>query len=456
LVDIEFNGTMDALSIQKQVDNLCKTQLIPALEALLGRYNTPGDLIRIDRMVVELTGLSLHDFEGTFASRALNEIEKVLQEKLNNAGVSAERIAEPANLMRLLGFYLKNGFMPWWSTIKNIEGWHNYLLDLFENSSQSTSTELRVLLKESNARARFIIGLNDNIYWSLIKNILPEIASCLQGDLASILAHKWSLHMRNQLEFIYMNSLLDAWANQDTAVQVLDDFSALLLKGMQELNPKGVGLVSPAKLQLEELRNAFSQWQQSNGTWTMDLQSPDTSSGDIQLNSISGSTSPAGEPIFINNAGLAIIAPYLSMLFRQVDILVESQITHPSKAIALIQFLAKGSEGYAEFETAFPKILCGAMPAEVFASSPLSAEEKRQAIYLLESVIEHWAVLKNTSVQGLREAFLQREGRLQYQNNEWVLLVQQESYDVLLSHIPWNINLIRLPWMPALLRVDWF
>jgi hypothetical protein len=39
----------------------------------------------------------------------------------------------------------------------------------------------------------------------------------------------------------------------------------------------------------------------------------------------------------------------------------------------------------------------------------LSGEQLAEADEMLLSVIEHWTVLKNTSVRGLREAFLQRK-----------------------------------------------
>ena len=80
---------------------------------------------------------------------------------------------------------------------------------------------------------------------------------------------------------------------------------------------------------------------------------------------------------------------------------------------------------------------------------------KQESEALLQSVIAHWGVIKNTSLEGLRESFLQREGKLSFNNNEWYLQVEQKAFDMLLRELPWTIQMIRLPWMKHLLKTDW-
>ena len=64
-------------------------------------------------------------------------------------------------------------------------------------------------------------------------------------------------------------------------------------------------------------------------------------------------------------------------------------------------------------------------------------------------MIEQWRILKKTSVDGFRESFLQREGRLSLQENGWSLKVARASYDVLLDQLPWGISVVLLPWMKS-------
>jgi hypothetical protein len=74
---------------------------------------------------------------------------------------------------------------------------------------------------------------------------------------------------------------------------------------------------------------------------------------------------------------------------------------------------------------------------------------------MLSEVIRHWSVLKNTSVAGLRETFLQREGRISPAANGWKLQIERKTVDVLLGKLPWGIGIIKLPWMNELMYVDW-
>ena len=74
---------------------------------------------------------------------------------------------------------------------------------------------------------------------------------------------------------------------------------------------------------------------------------------------------------------------------------------------------------------------------------------------MLQAVIEQWTVLKNTSVEGLREGFLQRKGKLFSKNDNLHLQAETNSIDVLLDQLPWNLSMIKLPWMKRILRLEW-
>lgn len=74
---------------------------------------------------------------------------------------------------------------------------------------------------------------------------------------------------------------------------------------------------------------------------------------------------------------------------------------------------------------------------------------------MLQAVISHWNALGGTSVQGLRETFLQREGRLQRDEDAWRLRVAPRPFDMLLDRLPWGYATLKLPWMKEVLHVDW-
>src|SRR5690606_29140128 len=126
------------------------------------------------------------------------------------------------------------------------------------------------------------------------------------------------------------------------------------------------------------------------------------------------------------------------------------------RAIFALHFAATGRQAADEGELALHKQLVGWPAGQPLpASEALSSAQRDEIEALLRAVIGHWKVLKNTSVAGLREAFLQRPGTLRRDADAWQLHVAAQSIDLLLDHLPWSIGLVRLPWLPAPLHVVW-
>ena len=115
-----------------------------------------------------------------------------------------------------------------------------------------------------------------------------------------------------------------------------------------------------------------------------------------------------------------------------------------------------GSSSNPEFLLVLNKILCGIKTGvPILPSIDISEQEIELSESLLTGVIGNWPALKNSTISGLRESFLQRDAHLQLKNDAWQLLVEAKPFDMLLDEIPWNYKTIKLPWMKNLISVDW-
>jgi hypothetical protein len=74
---------------------------------------------------------------------------------------------------------------------------------------------------------------------------------------------------------------------------------------------------------------------------------------------------------------------------------------------------------------------------------------------LLNTAISRWDIISNTSIEGLRNSFLKRDGKIEWGEDKIILHVEMKSYDMLVDKIPWNISVIKLPWMKNSLYVKW-
>ena len=173
-----------------------------------------------------------------------------------------------------------------------------------------------------------------------------------------------------------------------------------------------------------------------------------------------GGTGRSSSGLHVTNAGLVILWPYLGAFFRKIGLTGEHGFVDEAsaeRALHILQFLASGEEeDVPEYLLPLNKVLCGIdISRPVCRSAELSEEERAESEILLGTVVSHWTALKKTTVRGLRESFLKREGILSGDEESWLLKVERRAYDVLLERLPWGISVIRLSWMKRPLYVEW-
>ena len=161
----------------------------------------------------------------------------------------------------------------------------------------------------------------------------------------------------------------------------------------------------------------------------------------------------------VANAGLLLLSPFLQVFFGRLLLMEKGEWTSTAaqeKAIYLLRYLTTGSTVSPEYALVLEKIFCGYSIA--FAIEPVTDftdKELSECDELLLSAIEHWKVLKNTSIAGLRQAFLQREGIVSRTADGFLIRVERKTHDVLLDSIPWGYSTIAFNWLPQLITVEW-
>jgi hypothetical protein len=166
-----------------------------------------------------------------------------------------------------------------------------------------------------------------------------------------------------------------------------------------------------------------------------------------------------GAIIYPGFAGLVILHPFLSPFFKGLELTDGKRFLHEEafhKAIALLAYMATGETEVQEQRLVIPKLICGmdtSMP--VRKNILITAGELNETDKLLAAVIGHWTALKNTSIGGLRDTFLKREGKLSHNDSGWQLEVEHKTVDILLGKLPWGFSMIRFSWMKELLFVNW-
>jgi len=162
----------------------------------------------------------------------------------------------------------------------------------------------------------------------------------------------------------------------------------------------------------------------------------------------------------ILHAGIILLHPFLPALFKHCHLLKEQSFTNPQAlqtALLLIHFLATDKIDLAEDDDlTLPKLLCGLpIDAPLVLTEKLTASHRQQAETLLLMIRERWTILKNSSIDGIRRAFLQRSGLLRREADLWCLRLEKQGCDALLDKLPWGLTPVKTPWMREHLVVEW-
>ncbi|MEJ2457921.1 MAG: contractile injection system tape measure protein [Novosphingobium sp.] len=169
------------------------------------------------------------------------------------------------------------------------------------------------------------------------------------------------------------------------------------------------------------------------------------------------------DAVFIDNAGLVLLAPYLPVLFERLGLLAETDkgprilgAEAMSRGVHLLQYMADGRCDQPEPKLVLNKVLCGLATAQPVAPSIIPSDADREICdSLIAAVIANWPIIANSSPAALRETFLGREGRLTHGSDRWDLQVQRKTLDVLVDQVPWSFGVIFHRWMPVPVHVEW-
>ncbi len=174
-----------------------------------------------------------------------------------------------------------------------------------------------------------------------------------------------------------------------------------------------------------------------------------------------GKNNPVEDVMYIHNAGLSIISPFLPRYLDMLGMMENKKFKDEESAIRavhLIQYIGTGQTETEEPLLVFNKILCG-LPIEtpIPRGIELTAQEVETTEQMLNAVLAHWKGIGTTTLEGLRGGFFIREGKLEWNEDAyWNLDVEKKSYDILMNSLPWSISIIQHPWMEHRIQVTWY
>jgi hypothetical protein len=400
IIELETNADhSDHQALANTLSRLGTTRIPALTEELLNEWDVPGQVIQLDRIAIELEcdeGFSLDNLLEEEFSAALQEaLRKALgqPDKYLSQSVAMTDIA-------VFRWFLQHGYLPWQApaalTLSELE----YRVAEALAAHPHLATSLATLLRERTPLQRLLRQFSAQMPRRIAEMLRPDFDSAFDSKSRA----QW-IDSPNE------PTLLGFWQSFFENPTAPPD---AILAQTAEIFTKAAPEVQPT----------------------------------AELATDTG--------IFIDNAGLILLHPFLPTLLTALEAAKDGKITHPDKALLALHFAATGETSAPEWVLTLPKILCGIpLDRPAWRNADLNDIDKAEIEQMLQTVIAHWSALGNTSVEGLRESFLQRKGRLTEGTETWTLTVEQQAYDLLLEQLPWGIGMVKLTCMNKPLYTEW-
>jgi hypothetical protein len=485
--EVSTASKKNAYDLKDNLDTFLKVELFPLLETYFDTLDKkmPSHSIQIEKLNMDLSVSDDIDFSN-LKLEIMNQFQNQIEKQIENGFIDTKQYTFVTNKEKSLNeffSFLETGTNPWWAISKDV-------LDVntdnpFEKMIADKAFGLKLIhtLENRQTRTRFIMQLSDDQIYFILKNtFLLELPSeettlksitLIKDTLKAVLSEsKQGLHQRNLVWDIILSEVLK---HNDTiikekllyliasfdAIRKYNPKFALEYINLQIANKPALDILSNLANEiliiqtiLEQKASEIIQNQNNNKSSKSSISKTDESLAlspkkETEINAVFKTEKETEEEEilkpslflideitaeipanhYINNAGLILIHPFLKQLFTNCKLLnKDNSINDPEVAAHLLHYVATAKEQDYEHEMVFEKLLCN-IPIDqtINRNITLSDEVKNHANEMLRAVLDHWEVMKKSSVALLQNEYLQRPGKIILTGDNPKVIVERKN-----------------------------
>ncbi|MDO7174057.1 contractile injection system tape measure protein [Mariniflexile sp. AS56] len=497
-LEVDVKSISVAYKLKDNLDVFLKEDVLPYLERYFNsiEHKLPADIVQLPQLNLEVYVDGHNNFEllkKDTREKLVKEIDKLIKDPRPSENLILINYEE--RQIQTLLFFIEHGYAPWWKTAT---GSVLFTLADFKRclSSDAFQNKFVTLLKKNSVKKRCILQFENKELQLLLNTIFKsekeaellntEVIGKLKPLRSSSRMFIWTTiidYMLSKNEKVLIQKLYAKLVEEinikDEKAQFFAETTLIILKQLLRINKeititvlkRPAGETSQKKETLSEsILSLCSEIGLSDkaGSVLKPVGNQKTSKKNkikplgnnkvkqgIAYEENSNDSNP--KTYYVQNAGLVIVHPYISHFLQNCRLLKDDNtFIDREMAVHALHYLATKKEQQFESDMVFEKFICGIpIKDSINRHIKLSEDIKNQAEELLKAVIENWGGLGSASTDLLRNEFLQRCGKLSFNDDNPKIIIERKTQDILVDKLPWGIGVFKLPWLDKLIFIDW-
>jgi hypothetical protein len=480
IVELAVGGVAEAPEAQRQLAQPFWDRVMPELEAVFDRAAGPDELLRLDRLELDLGPIGGGDWPSAFKTKLIEELTRSLaqftavSERTDDDEDGERPRTEP---WRQFLFFLAHGRLPWWA-VEPMGEWN----DVLSTGSDADWSALReTIASDSRARLRLVYSVEDEplaraiARWSGVPATDRVLEQLTPAHLQTALRRQW----RRGFWMVVLDWVSAGIFHPSIGPRLARDLK--MLRAMYESNatPSSARPLtdeSPGRgswiRTADDLPEPWRAWwltHDETAPFEPAATEPPIGARESKRRAAADSLPRANAPkkpqpavedgaIYLTGAGVVLVHPFLEQLFRERDLLdgrAFRGLEARDRAVQMIGLIAFGRVDVQEHDLVLAKVLCGAAIEEPLEPVLLEDADVGACEELVRAVLQHWTALRSSSPALLREQFFLREGKLEDVDSGRRLTIERRAQDVLLARLPWGFGVVGPPWLNNRIFVHW-
>jgi hypothetical protein len=400
ILELTFPDKATAEYWSPRLAELNQQVILPELEQTFSQLVADDQAVRIERLELDLGRIRQGSLDADLVERLRQKLSATLQSHLVDAdrvSVAAAPIGletlplqtqsvelkalSAASLAELFGLFLQTGRLPWWLDKQQATRLDSHYQRFWLIAPDQARQIMQAMLVGPLQRRRFIEQFSNQSHQLTLQQLLPATLAMLLSDLrklAAILLFRrlgaeparsgsfeviyqllGKTEIRSEAEYIRLVRRLFV----DLASWSGLPYAQLLTAVDPEIGRTRLSLAT--RILLAQLLREDALLADPRGRIApMRRSSAAMRSAEEEVGPAAVKPS-AGREIPLDNAGLVLLWPYLTELFRSLELLERGadQAEHPKlEAVLLLQQLVTGRPAAPEHQLALNKLLCGVPP----------------------------------------------------------------------------------------------